>query len=61
MELLLISSEDAARDRWNWDIDVKDGMPDTKSFQTRVYGKFKDWANEGIIVKVGRGVYKSVD
>ena len=40
---------------------VKDGMPDTKSFQTRVYGKFKVWADEGIIVKVGRGVYKSVD
>ena len=28
MELLLISSEDAAKDRWNWDIDVKDGMPE---------------------------------
>ena len=28
MELLLVSSEDAAEDRWNWDIDVNDGMPD---------------------------------
>lgn len=26
MELLLISSEDAAEDRWNWDIDVEDGI-----------------------------------
>jgi hypothetical protein len=28
MELLLISSEDAETDRWNWDIDVNDGMPE---------------------------------
>ena len=27
MELLLISSEDASEDQWNWDIDVEDGMP----------------------------------
>ena len=27
MELLLVSSEDAAQDRWNWDIDVNDGLP----------------------------------
>jgi len=27
MELLLISSQDAEANRWNWDIDVEDGMP----------------------------------
>lgn len=26
MELLLISSEDASEDSWNWDIDVEDGI-----------------------------------
>ena len=28
MELLLISSSDPAETRWNWDIDVNDGMPE---------------------------------
>ena len=27
MELLLVSSEDPAEERWNWDIDVNDGIP----------------------------------
>ena len=27
MELLLISSEDAETERWNWDIDVDNGLP----------------------------------
>ena len=26
MELLLVSSEDPAAERWNWDIDVNDGI-----------------------------------
>lgn len=26
MELLIVSSEDAAAERWNWDIDVEDGI-----------------------------------
>ena len=38
---------------------LKEGMPDTQSFRTRVYGKLGIWANEGVIKKVGRGVYKS--
>ena len=28
MELLLVSSENPAEERWNWDIDVNDGMPE---------------------------------
>lgn len=28
MELLLIASENAEEDGWNWDIDVNDGAPD---------------------------------
>ena len=27
MELLLVSSTDPATDKWNWDIDVNDGLP----------------------------------
>lgn len=38
---------------------LKDGMPDTPSFRTRVYSKLGVWANDGVIQKVGRGVYKS--
>ena len=38
---------------------LKEGMPDTPSFRTRVYSKLGVWANEGVIQKVGRGVYKS--
>lgn len=29
MELFLVSSTDAETDRWNWDIDVVDGIPVT--------------------------------
>ena len=29
MELLLVSSDDPAETRWNWDIDVIDGVPET--------------------------------
>ena len=39
---------------------IKTGMPDTASFRTRVYGKLGAWAKEGVIRKVGRGVYQSV-
>jgi hypothetical protein len=40
---------------------TKESLPETQSFRTRVYGRLTTWANEGIIRKVGRGVYQSVN
>ena len=38
---------------------VKDGMPNTKSFSSRVYTNLTTWAKDGVIQKVTRGVYKA--
>lgn len=40
---------------------VKDGMPGTASFRTRVYNLLTKWSKEGLIRKVGRGVYQLAD
>lgn len=34
------------------------GLPHTKSFTTRVYGKLREWVKAGMIIKSSRGVYQ---
>ena len=39
---------------------TKEGLPNTQSFHTRVYGKLGDWTKEGLMNRLERGVYQSV-
>lgn len=38
----------------------KAGLPTTRSFLTRIYGKLGTWTSDGILERVDRGVYKIV-
>ncbi len=38
----------------------KDGLPNTQSFRTRVYGKLGVWTKEGLLARPERGVYQIV-
>ena len=38
----------------------KEGLPNTQSFRTRVYGKLGVWTKEGLLARPERGVYQIV-